>query len=204
MVSGVKSAIGDCQLGAVGRSMVEQNLRLCRFLAFRAARTCPPWIRPPLQDLYQEAYRGLIDAVIRFDERKSSRLGPYARMWIRKRLSEAMWRWRIVSVPTCQPVAQGHDHWERALKRRVTSLADDIESRAPAGAWPAEEIAELSEAIDRLPEPGRTVMRHRFGGASRCEIADLMGLTEFEVRRVLVEAMDQLRRWLDPSRGGRP
>lgn len=181
MRNGRKLGVGECQLAPLGRSMVEKNLPLCRFLAFKASRACPRLIRPPLNDLYQEAYRGLIDAVIRFDESKSSELGPYASLWIRKRLSEALWRWR-----------------------RLTSLDDDVEWRAPDGAWPAEEIAELREAIDRLAEPGRTVMRHRFAGASRGEIADRTGLKEFEVRRLQLDAMDQLRRWLVPSRGGTP
>ncbi len=63
-----------------------------------------------------------------------------------------------------------------------------------------EDRRRLAEAIDRLPETGRLVLGLRFYESIRPrQIAMVLGISEEDVRRILVDSVRQILRLLDPK-----
>ncbi len=163
------------------------NVRLVQCMATQVARQS----RAPLEELFQEGFLGLADAVQRWDCRAGYRFSTYATPWIRRRVHDAS----VASV-------QSGPESVRTLQRagRVRQLADEVGANLQRAAsddelagllgrsadWvgrmrrvgpslpllidiaadePSEldEHPELGRLLGSLPWPENEVVRRRFG-----------------------------------------
>jgi RNA polymerase primary sigma factor len=167
-----------------------------------------------LLDLIQEGAFGLTTAVEKYELERGFRFSTYATYWIRQSLQRAITKGgRTIYIPEGQLYRQSESTEYADLPRVVTSLdiqtaedgngvlsdliADDVDG--------PDDIAErsfvreaLHAAIDRVPEPGRSVIRLRFGldgepPASLNRIAEVVGIGTRAVRQAEHEAMSALR-----------
>ncbi|MFT3861017.1 sigma-70 family RNA polymerase sigma factor [Micropruina sp.] len=179
------------QVERAGREAWQQfllaNVRLVQSIATRAARHSDA----PVEDLFQEGFLGLVEAVQRWDCRAGYRFSTYATPWIKRRVQNA-----AVASVQCGPESVRTQ--QRA--KRVRSLADELgaELRRTAtddeladlfgrsSGWVtrmralrshlplpaelaaeqpihAEEHFELAKLLRSLPWPENEVVRRRFG-----------------------------------------
>jgi RNA polymerase sigma factor (sigma-70 family) len=167
-----------------------------------------------LLDLIQEGAFGLTTAVEKYELERGFRFSTYATFWIRQSLQRAITKSaRSIYIPEGQLYKQLHATEQIDLPRVVTSLdipaaedgnavlsdliADDADS--PDDITERSSVREaLHAAVDRVPEPGRSVIRLRFGlggepPASLDQVAKAIGIGVRSVRHAEQKAMSALR-----------
>ena len=157
---------------ALARRLVEANLGLAVSVARRMDRTGGGW----LPDLTQEAYLGLMEAVLRFDPRRGVRFSTYASYWIRAYVGKFM-------RDNARLVRLGRSRADRAAYSRGelppsdwsldTPLHEDqsresVGDRLADSALAADVLLERAEVagrsralIDRLDARERTILNER-------------------------------------------
>ncbi|MHB1772303.1 MAG: sigma-70 family RNA polymerase sigma factor [Acidimicrobiales bacterium] len=198
-------AAGD----ATARSeMIVANLRLVVYWAKKYQRD-----GVDLEDLVQEGTFGLARAVDLFDPERGIRFSTYASFWIRQALQSGVECCaRAIRVPIDVVAKARQDDALDSLPRIAMSLDRDISADGPDPlidlvasdepspedlAVASSESTALSGALDALPEPGRSIIRYRFGlrcpQLSLADVARRLGIGRSEVRRLEIEALGVLR-----------
>ena len=194
--------------------MIAANLRLVVFWARRYQGR-----GVDLVDLVQEGALGLIHAVERFEWQRGFRFSTYASWWIRQSLQRAvLGASRTIRLPERavavagavegdpdgeggpaslprvvasldQPVADGSGLLGDLIASDGTAVEDEVSDEVSRAA--------LRDAVDRLPEPERTVIRARFAlsgdpPASLASTARELALGIRRVRQVEAVALRRL------------
>ncbi len=88
---------------------------------------------------------------------------------------------------------------ERAADDGTSSIADLLGSEDPGLSWVESRLA-LGDAVAQLPERDRSILRWRFvDDLTQQEIADLAGVTQAQVSRILARVLGVLRASLSES-----
>lgn len=146
-------------------------------------------------DATQEAWLGVIDAASRFDGR--CQLVAFAQHRVRGRILD----WQRAE----DPLTRDHRRKVKAGKLPNVSRAELSEAACATRAIQPNQAAlvmarEIREAVQRLPEPLRTVVvRTYFEGAEQTEIARDLGLslTSGRISQMLTRARRMLRQLLE-------
>lgn len=203
------------------------NARLVGLHANREAAR----LRLPADELFQEGWLGLLEALRRWDYTKGARFATYALVWIRNTVSIATaTRCGELHVTARQGArlrlarALQHAGEERGEAAPIESIAGAcgrsarwtehaLAYRAPVGLAAAGEGvgadregelddaptgAEVVALVAVLPEPGRSVVRLRFGigdgePRSRTAVGRLLGMSATSVARIEERALASLR-----------
>jgi RNA polymerase sigma factor for flagellar operon FliA len=213
---------------ATGQGRLRENLfdryhRFARSLARRHAKRND--LAPDLRDdLEQLAYRGLLEAIDRFDPRRGAPfisfaaariagsmidgLGSIDERGARLRFKRRVERERLASLA---PQTASGDSATAQLADLVTELAlslmldmeergapDDLAGRPENGfdslAW-RETKALLSQRVDQLPEPEQSVIRHHYQhDLLFTQIAAMLGLSQGRVSQIHKAALARLRK----------
>jgi len=189
------------ELAAAGRraelTFLEANLRLVKMVSVRAALRSGA----AEEDLFQDGYLGMAEALWRFDHRRRVRFATYALPWIRARIAESMRRRHLIRTPSSQT----------GERPRTVSL-DECQhtepdpgwggpgpATGPTMEWPPTELPWQQLARD-LPSRDWQVLQWRFGiDGDRCshdEIARRLGASRATARRIERRALAHLRRSL--------
>jgi RNA polymerase primary sigma factor len=93
----------------------------------------------PIEDLVSEGNMGLLEAIEKFDETKSNRIGTYASWWVRQYLRKALTEnCRTIRIPICQQQAVRTIHATAAKLTELTgSTPTDEEIADEAGLEPS-------------------------------------------------------------------
>jgi RNA polymerase sigma factor (sigma-70 family) len=97
------------------------------------------------------------------------------------------------------------EHSERVSENQAVASGTGPDQTVEA----AEFAALLAEALSRIRESRRLVVRMHMAGYHRCEIAEIMGWTEAKTRNLLYRGLADLRQQLETGsshtrRGGQP
>lgn len=189
------------ELAAAGRraelAFLESNLRLVKMVSLRAALRSGM----PEEDLFQDGYLGMAEALWRFDHRRRVRFATYALPWIRARVAESVRRRHLIRTPTSRtgerPRMEPFDEGEHI----VPDLGHgDPGSVAGATSTPAPtELPWHQLARDLAPRDWQ-VLQWRFGiDGDRCshdEVARRLGSSRATSRRIERRALAGLRQSL--------
>ena len=171
------------------------NLRLIKLVSARASAISGV----PEEDLFQNGWIGLADAVRRFDHRRGVRFATYALPWIRARVREAVQRHHVVRVPGRR---------SGTPPPRMVPLEEVHHGRAAAGSDHTDDFERVElAAVDwgglgaGLSEREWQVVRLRFGfdeegPCTHEEVARRIGCSHATARRVEIRALSRLRRML--------
>lgn len=150
-----------------------------------------------LEDLQQEAFFALCDAVGAFDEGKGYQFTTYL-----SRATENRFR-ACMGIRGKRDPLNAADRLERPLPGEEERQQGDAipDEQAQAALEAVDEAAQqeqlqavLGEALEALPAPQGDVLRLRFlGQRTRQQTADALGLTPADVRREEQKALVQLR-----------
>ncbi len=186
-----RAAEGD---EAAKSRLIERNLRLVVFLARRFENT-----GVNIEDLISIGTIGLIKAVSTFRADKSIKLATYASRCIE---NEILMHIRKISaqkaeVSLDEPINTDYDGNELLLSDILGTDADIVMRPMELDA----ELHLLREALSRLPEREKRIVRLRFGlgGAperTQKEVADLLGISQSYISRLEKRIMQRLRREL--------
>lgn len=204
------------------------NVRLVQMVATReVARTAMP-----MDELFQEGFLGLTEALQRWDHRQGLRFSTFALFWVRQRVQDVaarqcgvllvcgktalrVRRLRAVEARLTQELgrAPGADDVALASGRpadwvsRMFGLAAPtglagVELRAADQEEPHPFLDDLLEALDRLPDPERAILRLRLGfetgqPVKQVEVAERLGCSESTIRRCERRALHRLRSLVD-------
>lgn len=191
--------------------MIAANLRLVVFWARRYQGR-----GVDLVDLVQEGTLGLIHAVERFEWQRGFRFSTYASWWIRQALQRAvLGASRTIRLPERATAGAGGGDPDAegspaGLPRVVASLDQPVADGggllgdliASDEVAVEDEVADgvsraaLRAAVERLPEPERTVIRARFGlsGDPPASLASTARVLAVGIRRVRQVEAVALRR----------
>jgi RNA polymerase sigma-B factor len=175
-----------------------------------------------MDDLNQVALIGLLKAIDRFDPHRGAELTTFATATIVGELKRHL-RDRSWSVRLPRRVHDLHLRAQQAIdelsqelgrpptlaeigERLDAAVADVVEALDASGfrhnaSLEAHGRLTLSPLLARLPERQRQILQLRFGtGCSQTEIAELVGVSQMQVSRLLARSLAQLRDWAaDPS-----
>jgi RNA polymerase sigma factor for flagellar operon FliA len=209
--------------GSIRESLFDRYRRFARSLARRHARR-HNLAADMLDDLEQLAYRGLLEAIDRFDPRRGAPFLAFATARIagsivdgmgsidergaQLRFKRRLERDRMVSLV---PQKGGAETATQQLADLVTELALslmlDMEDRASPGelagrpengfdslAWRETKVM-LQQRVEQLPEPERSVIRHHYQhDLLFAQIAAMLGLTKGRVSQLHKAALAKLRK----------
>ncbi|MGL5406336.1 MAG: sigma-70 family RNA polymerase sigma factor [Propionibacteriaceae bacterium] len=149
-----------------------------------------------VDELFQEGFLGLSEAVSRFDYQRGCRFATYALPWIRERLSSAArtrcgqihasaWTIRKYGFDVIRTVS---------LTTDVVSLVEVQNAVNIADTFPSDDIG-LARMLRCLPKDQRIVLQRRYGAtqATLVELAQEMGISVSTVRRIHDKAIVTLR-----------
>lgn len=159
-----------------------------------------------LEDLQQEAYFGLCEAVLRYEEQEDATFQAYARFWCRKKMMEAIRDYgspvRLPSNLQCELRFYSLDEDENQKGEEDDSKADRLLA-GPARDIEAEnevrlaQLQRIDEAMACLKEQQRKVvsMVHGLDGQPRSltEVSRELGLSQARTGIIYRTAMDHLR-----------
>lgn len=209
--------------GRLRESLFDRYHRFARSLARRHARR--HGLAADLrEDIEQLAYRGLLEAIDRFDPRRGPPFMAYAARRIagsivdglgsldersaRLRFKGRVERERMASLaPPAGDEARATSQLADLVTELALSLMLDMEERsAPEGlagrpengfdslAW-RETRALLHQRVDQLPEPERSVIRHHYQhDLLFAQIAAMLGLSPGRVSQIHKTALARLRK----------
>lgn len=169
---------------------------------------------PSYEDLLSEGALGLMDAAERYDGDRDIRFVVYAAWWIRKYMLAALARHPVVIAPKPRP-SRRKEGEPLPYVRQFSLEAGEDEGRLPLSEVLSDPDAEdvetvlieeqshhqIGDAVRRLPETERFIVRRRFGldgrpaGTLR-EVGSALGLTRERVRQIECRAKERLRRIL--------
>ena len=214
---------GATKQGRLRENLFDRYHRFARSLARRHARRrgLPPDMR---EDLEQLAYRGLLEAIDRYDPRRGAPFLGFATARIagaivdglgglneynaQQRFQRRMERERLASLV---PAENAEGSATQQLGDLVTELALalmlDMETRAdPRGltgqpengfdslAW-REMQSLLHQRVEELPEPERSIVRHHYQhDLLFAQIATMLGLSKGRVSQLHKTALTRLRK----------
>lgn len=214
---------GDTRQGSLRENLFDRYRRFARSLARRHARR-RALAADMLDDLEQLAYRGLLEAIDRFDPRRGAPFLAFATARIagsiidgmgsidersaQLRFKRRLERERMASLA---PQPRDTDSATRQLAELVTELALslmlDMEDRNAPGelagrpengfdslAWRETRVM-LQQRVEQLPEPERSVIRHHYQhDLLFAQIAAMLGLSKGRVSQIHKAALAKLRK----------
>ena len=174
------------------RLLIEHNLRLVVYISRKFENT-----NVSIEDLISIGTIGLIKAINTFDSGKNIKLATYASRCIE---NEILMYLRKSSNPRNEvsidePLNTDWDGNELLLSDVLGTEGDTVMR-------PMEDDVDLQlleEALERLPERDKAIVRMRFGLGGRAEktqkeVADLMGISQSYISRLEKRIMLRLRR----------
>lgn len=187
----------DYCLTPLGQRLVEENMRLVT----RIVNRYPATNTRARDDIDQDAYVALSNAVATFDESKGFRFSTYAWRVINNALQTLRNEGNTIRLP-----ANFRDYGEVASVGSLTDLMMEMSSDPAMGEDPWDdfddreehhvEMKMIKDRIRCLPPRTRQVIKMRLGGMTHQEIADQFGCTKENPRSLERSAIQKISRMI--------
>lgn len=186
--------MADRMLTDAERDVVDANKGLVYAVALMMSRD-----GQPDDDDVQAGMLGLMRAVTDFDPSRGFTLGTYSREWIINNIRRHRLDDRLIHTPRYLDGLEGHKYEGHVVRAvRVGRFGGPDES-SPCEPWtldpePDDRVDDaLRDAVARLPDREREVVRRRMAGETLKAIGESMGLTRERIRQIERDAHARLR-----------